>query len=378
MHEHAETASSCTRRRWYPPGVADIVPELIDVRPDERIDTDRLTAWLRGRLPGTDRPLTVRQFGRGKANLTYLLRFGEGDDAVEYVLRRPPLGPVAPGSHDMAREYRVLSTLWKAFPYAARAYLFCDDEDVIGAPFFVMERKHGIVVQQVVPPEFGGGNDPVANRKLSEVVVDTLAEFHAVDPAEAGLDDLGRPEGFLERQVRGWTERWHRAKHEDNPLADDLAGWLTRTMPPSPPATLLHNDWRLDNMAVDPADPGRCVAVYDWDMATRGDPFADLGTVMAVWYGPGEMASELNPMPTLAPGFMTRAEAIERYGQKSGRDVSGAGWYVVFGTFKMAVVLQQIYIRWLRGQTQDERFAVLGEGAKQLLELAAQRRADET
>ncbi len=210
------------------------------------------------------------------------------------------------------------------------------------------------------------------------MVVDTLAEFHAVDPAEAGLDDLGRPDGFLERQVRGWTERWHRAKHEDNPLADDLAEWLARTMPASPPATLLHNDWRLDNMAVDPRDPGRCVAVYDWDMATRGDPFADLGTVMAVWYGPGEMASELNPMPTLAPGFMSRVEAIERYGQKSGRDVSGAGWYVVFGTFKMAVVLQQIYIRWLRGQTQDERFAVLGDGAKHLLELAAQRRADET
>jgi len=381
VHQHTETTLPCTRQTgvgWYPPGVAEIVPELIDVRPDERLDTDRLADWLRGRLPGADRPLTIRQFGRGKANLTYLLRFGEGDDAVEYVLRRPPLGPVAPGSHDMAREYRVLSTLWKAFPYAARAYLFCDDETVIGAPFFVMERKHGIVVQQVVPPEFGGGEDPVANRKLSEVVVDTLAEFHAVDPADAGLADLGRPDGFLERQVRGWTERWHRAKHEENPLADDLAGWLIRTMPTSPPPTLLHNDWRLDNMAVDPDDPGRCVAVYDWDMATRGDPFADLGTVMAVWYGPGEMASELNPMPTLTPGFMTRAEAIGRYGQKSGRDVSRAGWYVVFGTFKMAVVLQQIYIRWLRGQTQDERFAVLGEGARQLLELAAQRRAEET
>lgn len=351
-----------------------VEPELIDVRPDERFDEDRLHRWLGGRLPGSDQEMTVRQFSRGKANLTYLLRFGVGADAVEYVLRRPPLGPVAPGSHDMAREYRVLSTLWRAFPKAPRAFLFCDDPAVIGAPFFVMERRRGVVVQNVVPPEFGGGRDPVANRKLSEVVVDTLAEFHAVDPAAAGLEDLGRPEGFLQRQVSGWVERWHRAKHEDNPLADELARWLVERMPESPPPTLLHNDWRLDNMAVAEDDPGRCVAVYDWDMCTRGDPLADLGTVMAVWYDEGEAPAALNPMPTGVPGFMSRDEAIARYGEKSGRDLSGFGWYLVFGTFKMAVILQQIYIRWLRGQTRDERFSVMGDAAQHLLELAERRR----
>ena len=206
-----------------------IVPELIDVREDERFDERRLAEWIRGRLPGSDQPLTVRQFGRGKANLTYLLAFGEGPEPTEYVLRRPPLGPVAPGSHDMAREYRVLSTLWQAFPKAAQAYVYCDDAGVIGAPFFVMQRLGGVVVQNVVPPAFGGGDDPVANRKLSEVVVDTLAEFHAVDPTAAGLGDLGRPDGFLERQVEGWIERWQRAAHEENRLADDLAEWLGRT-----------------------------------------------------------------------------------------------------------------------------------------------------
>ncbi|MFP5332265.1 MAG: phosphotransferase family protein [Acidimicrobiia bacterium] len=348
-------------------------PEHIAVRPDERFDVEALAAWLQGRLPGADRPLSVRQFSRGKANLTYLLRFGE-ENPIEYVLRRPPLGPVAPGAHDMAREFRVLSTLWRAFPKAARAHVYCDDESVIGAPFFVMERLHGVVVQGTVPEAFGSGADPIANRKLSEVVVATLAEFHGVDPADAGLADLGHPEGFTQRQVDGWTGRWEKAKHEDNPLATELAQWLRKHLPPPGPTTLLHNDWRLDNMAVAPDDPGRCVAVYDWDMCTRGDAFADLGTLMSVWYDPGEAPSELNTMPTHAPGWMRRADAIERYSRDTGFDLSNVDWYVVFGTFKLAVVLQQIYIRWLRGQTKDERFAVMGDGAGQLLELAAERR----
>lgn len=346
------------------------VPELIEVRPDERFDPLPLLAWIGGRLSHSDQPLEVLQFGRGKANLTYLLRFGD----TEYVLRRPPLGPIAPSSHDMAREFRVLSTLWRAFPKAARAYLFCDDDTVIGAPFFIMERRHGVVVQNAVPPEFGGGEDPVSNRKLSEVVVDALAEFHAVDPTEAGLGDLGRPEGFVQRQLEGWIGRWEKARHEDNPLADEVARWLVDNMPASAEVTLLHNDWRLDNMAVAEDDPGRCVAVYDWDMCTRGEPLADVGTVMAVWHDEGEMAPGLNPMPTGTPGFMTRSEAIARYGERSGRDLADIDWYVVFGTFKMAGVIQQIYIRWLRGQTKDERFSVMGEGARRLIELAAKRR----
>lgn len=353
-------------------------PELVEVRPDERFDHPRLAEFLRGRLPGSDRSLAVRQFARGKANLTYLLAFGEpGETVTEYVLRRPPLGPVAPGSHDMRREFRVLSTLWRGFPLAARAFLFCDDESVIGAPFFVMERRRGVVVQGAVPPEFGEGKDPHSNRRLSEVVVDTLAEFHAVDPAEAGLEALGRPAGFMDRQLGGWIGRWNEARHEPNPLVDELAVWLEKTKPSSPPATLLHNDWRLDNMAVDPGDPGVCVAVYDWDMCTRGDPFADVGTLMACWFDLDEQSTLLEPMPTRTQGFITRREAIDRYGWKSGRDTSDMNWYVVFGTFKMGVILQQIYIRWLRGQTQDERFATMGEAAAQLFQLAAARRSSQ-
>lgn len=350
------------------------VPELIPVRADERFDEVALQAYLSEHLEGAEGDLHVEQFAGGHANLTYLLRYGNHEEPLEYVLRRPPLGPVAPSAHDMGREYRVLSRLWKVFPPAPRAYVYCDDPAVIGAPFFVMERRRGVVVRNVVPAEFGGGADHDANRRLSEVVIDTLAEFHAADPAAAGLGDLGKPEGFLERQVIGWIQRWERARLEPNPLADELAAWLVARLPASPSPTLLHNDWRLDNMAVDPADPGRCTAVYDWDMATRGDPLADLGTVMAVWYQEDEVPTSLNPMPTDAPGFMNRNAAIARYAERSGRDTSGMSYYSVFGTFKMAVILQQIYVRWYRGQTQDERFADMGPGAQHLLDLAAARR----
>ncbi|HLF59780.1 MAG TPA: phosphotransferase family protein [Acidimicrobiia bacterium] len=345
--------------------------DLIPVRDDEGFNLDRLVEWMEDQpdLPaGTPR---VEQFSGGKANLTYLLTFPGGP---ELVLRRPPLGPVAPGSHDMAREFRVLSRLWRAFPRAPRALAYSRDDSVIGSPFLVMERRDGVVVREVVPPEFGGGEEAVSNRKLSEVVVDTLAEFHDVDAARAGLGDLGHPEDFLTRQVEGWTDRWNRAKDEEDPVAEEVVLWLEANLPDTDEVTLLHNDWRLDNMAVSPDDPGLCVAVYDWDMATRGDPLADVGTLMASWYDPGEERSVLNPMPTESPGWLDRSTALARYGEKSGRDLTAVDWYIVFGTWKLGIVLQQIYIRWVRGQTRDSRFSVLGEGARTLFRVAARRR----
>ncbi len=347
---------------------------VIEVRPDERFDEAKLQDYLRGALPGSDGNLHVRQFGGGHANLTYLLTFTDHGETTEYVLRRPPLGPVAPGSHDMRREHRVLSRLWASFPLAPRAHLFCPDESVIGAPFFVMERRRGIVVRNEVPDEFGGGSDSVANRKLSEMIIDTLTDFHNVRPSSCGLDDLGRPDGFLRRQVDGWAERWHGAKLDDDARADELIGWLDRELPESPTATLLHNDWRLDNMAVSEHDPGRCVAVFDWDMATQGDPLCDLGTLLAVWYDADEIPASLNPMPTTVPGFLTREEAAHRYAERRGIDPAITDYYVVFGSFKMAVILQQIFIRYHRGQTQDARFGAMGEAAGHLLQLALDRR----
>jgi aminoglycoside phosphotransferase (APT) family kinase protein len=348
------------------------VTDLIDVRPDEQFDVAAVVSWM---LSADDVPggvPEVRQFGGGKANLTYLLVFPDGS---ELVLRRPPLGPLAAKSHDMGREYRVLSRLWRVFDRAPRAVAHCDDVSVIGSPFFLMERRPGLVIRGEIPTRFGGGDDEIANRTLSEVVVDTLAEFHSADPQECDLGDLGHPEGFLRRQVEGWTARWERAKHEDNERADELASWLLAELPQSTEVTLLHNDWRLDNMAVATDDPGICTAVFDWDMATRGDPFADVGTLMGSWFDPGEAPDALGMMPTTAPGWLDRKSAVLRYGELSGRDLSSIEWYLVFGAWKLGVVLQQIYIRWFRGQTQDTRFESLDEGARHLFRLAAERRA---
>ena len=348
--------------------------EVIAVRDDEKLDVDQLAEFLKGRLNGAELPLHVEQFGGGHANLTYLLRYGDGDEAVDYVLRRPPLGPVAAGSHDMKREYRALSSLWQAYPVAPRALLYCDDVGILGSDFFVMERRGGVVVRREIPEIFGSGQDPVANRKLSEVVIDTLVDLHAVDASAIGLDSLGRPDGFLERQVSGWTDRMERARTRDIPLAEELARWLQDNRPESPPATLLHNDWKLDNMAVDPGDPGRCVAVYDWDMCTMGDPLCDLGTLLCSWVDRDEQAMGPGSMPTQTEGFMRRGEALARYGERSGRDMGEIAYYHTFGTFKMAVVLLQIYVRYHRGQTQDERFAGMGDVADALFEQASQRR----
>jgi aminoglycoside phosphotransferase (APT) family kinase protein len=350
-------------------------PETIPPRSGEELDTAAVAGFLEGKLPRAEGPLEITQFGGGHANLTYCLCFGRGRSRIEYVLRRPPLGPVAPGSHDMGREFRALSVLYQAFPYAPRAYVYCDDPSVIGAPFFVMERRRGLVVRGAIPECFGGGREPDANRKLSQVVIDVLAELHHVDPVPIGLDKLGRdPARFLTRQVAGWTDRFERAKTGEISVAEETSRWLLDHLPASPAPTIIHNDWRLDNMAVAADDPGRCVAVYDWDMCTIGDPLCDLGTLLSQWANAGEGAAGFSPMPSTLPGFLTREQAASRYAEHSGRSVDDVAYYLVFGTFKMAVVLQQIYFRYARGQTGDERFAGMGRAAEQLFQLAGARR----
>jgi aminoglycoside phosphotransferase (APT) family kinase protein len=328
-------------------------PDVIAPRQGEELDAETVGKYLAGRMPGADGTPEIWQFPGGHANLTYLVHY----PTANYVLRRGPHGDVAASAHDMGREYRVLSVLYRSFPLAPRAYVYCEDASVIGAKFFVMERRHGVVVRRDVPPEFGGGKDPAKTRKLSEVIIDTLADFHAVDPTAAGLDGLGKPDGYLQRQVKGWSDRWNRAKTKELRAADEVVAWLNAHQPPPPRPTLVHNDWRLDNMAVAADDPGRCVAVYDWDMCTVGDPFTDVGTLLSSWYEPNEPYDFLSPMPSREPGFMTRAEAIERYGKRSGRDVSTMPYYYVFGLFKMAGVVQQLYYRYKQGHTQDARMA---------------------
>jgi len=328
--------------------------DTIPVRPDERFDEGRLGEYLRGRLPGADGRPAVRQFGGGAANLTYLVDFG----GREYVLRRPPLGPVAPTSHDMAREHRVLSVLHEAYPLAPRAFLFCEDPSVIGAPFFVMERRRGVVVRRTMPEAFAA--IPEAGRRMGEAIVDALADLHAVDYRALGLDALGRPEGFLERQVEGWWGRWQKARLAEVADMDAVYAWLRKRLPPAGAASLVHNDYKLDNAMFAAADPGRVVAVFDWDMCTLGDPLADLGSLLCYWSEPGDLPELRATAMMPADGFPGRAELVDRYAARSGRDVSSMAFHHVLGLFRLVVIAAQIYVRFHRGQTQDRRFEAFG------------------
>ncbi|HEV3060862.1 MAG TPA: phosphotransferase family protein [Vicinamibacterales bacterium] len=332
------------------------------VRPGEELDRARLVDWLRQRLPacgvidgatldGTGEP-QLTQFPGGHSNLTYLLTFGD----TEVVVRRPPFGPVPPTAHDMAREFRWLSEMHRVFPLAPRPYLLCEDTTVIGAVFYAMERRRGLVVRAAEPPMLA--DQPSARRAVSTAMIDTLADLHAVDVAAGALGGLGKPLGFVERQVRGWSERWVRSRTTALPAMDALAGWLHAHLPPDPPSpTVVHGDFKLDNVMLDPNDPARIVAVLDWEMSALGDPLVDLGILLAYWSptSPPEQRDALTTV-TDQPGYLTPAEIVARYAQRSGRDVSNVRYYEVFALFKIAVVIQQIYYRWSTGQTSDERF----------------------
>lgn len=343
--------------------------DVIDVRPDEQFDEARVFEFLKDKLEGADQPLHVRQFGGGAANLTYLLQYG---DKVEYVLRRPPLGPVAPSAHDMSREFKVLSVLHRVFPYAPRAFLFSDDERIVGAPFVVMERRNGLVVRRSMPDQYV--DHPNAARQMSEALVDALAEFHSIDYSVLGLDDLGKPEGYIERQIEGWYRRWHKSKLEDITQMDTVYHWLKDHIPQSMASTLVHNDYKLDNTMFADDDPSRMVAIFDWDMCTLGDPLSDVGALLTYWTEPDDppLVQMTTTMPVGDFGFMTRNELVERYAAKSGRDVSQIRFYHVLGVYRLAVIAQQIYIRYVRGQTKDERFAGLGQVVEALAQTAEQ------
>ena len=333
----------------------DPTEQIINVRADEAFDVDAVDEVLNDEIPGLSGQPTVRQFGGGKANLTYLLDYGDR----ELVLRRPPLGPVAEKAHDMKREYTVLARLHDAYPLAPRALAYCGNKDVIGAEFFVMERRTGVVVRENMPEAYADIED--APQRMSFALIDALADLHAVDFEAIGLGDLGQPDGFIERQIEGWHTRWHAAKHEDVPVMDAVADWLRDHMPEETDAALVHNDYKLDNLMLDPDDPGTPVAVFDWDMCTLGDPLSDLGALLTYWVQTTDPApfQQFATMP-VDERFPNRRELVERYAERSGRDLGDIRFYHALGLFRLTVIVAQIYIRYKRGQTQDQRFAALG------------------
>lgn len=338
--------------------------ETIKVREGEGFDAGSVESVLREKIDGLpDGELEVEQFPSGASNLTYLLKIG----AWEGVLRRPPMGLIPPKAHDMGRESGILSKLNAAYPLAPKPYFFTDDESVIGAPFYVMEKRTGVVLDESFPEDVRP--DEELCRGISRTVVDTLVELHAVDPAEAGLGELGRPEGFLERQTKGWISRYDEAKTDEIEEVGPLTDWLVNNVPDSPPPTVIHNDYKLNNLVLNPDDLTEVRAVLDWEMTTVGDPLFDLAVSLSYWVEPGDPDDLKAVMPTVTstPGFMTRRELIDRYAEKSGRDLSEMHWYVVFGYFKLAGILQQIFARWKNGQTSDERFATFGDRVRTLI-----------
>lgn len=340
----------------------------IAIRAGEDFDHTRVAAYLRAHLsdlpPG---PLEVRQFASGRSNLTFLLRLG----AWEAVLRRQPLGPVPPKAHDMEREAALLDKVHAVYPLAPRPYLVCHEPDVLGVPFYIMERKRGIVIDD----RFPDGMDPIPDlcRRLSETVIETLAHLHAVDWRAVGLADFGHPEGFLPRQVQGWIERYARAKTEEIAELAPLVRWLEDHVPASPEPAIIHNDFKLNNILLDPADLTRVTGVLDWEMTTIGDPLFDLAVSLSYWIDPDDPAELLGVQPTVTtlPGFLSRRAMMGLYAERTGRDLGAMDFYMTFAYFKLAVIIQQIYARWKRGQTQDVRFASFGERVRTLIVYAA-------
>ncbi|MDP8926357.1 MAG: phosphotransferase family protein [Actinomycetota bacterium] len=338
--------------------------ETIRVREDEDFDRDAAERYMREHIEGLpEGKLEVWQFPSGASNLTYLVKIGDW----EGVLRRPPLGPVPPKAHDMERESKLLMKIHEAFTLAPKPYFFTDDESIIGTQFYVMERRKGVIVDD----EFPEGVEPTEElcHGMSRMVADTLVELHAVDWREAGLEDLGRPEGFLQRQVKGWIGRYAEAKTEEIEEVGPLTDWLTKDIPESPDPTIVHNDYKLNNLVLNPDDLTEVRAVLDWEMTTIGDPLFDLAVSLSYWVEPDDPQELKEVLPTVTdtPGFITRKEFIDYYAEKSGRDLSRMHWYMVFGYFKLAVILQQIYARWHKGQTKDERFANFNERVRNLI-----------
>ena len=350
------------------------------VRPGDELPIDRLARYLHDNIDGLGSLVAVHQFLTGAANLTYLLEFADR----RLVIRRPPFGVIAVGAHDMKREYRALSRLWRSYDRAPRAYLLCDDHSIVGADFLVIEYRPGVVVWGGVPATMAGQHD--AGRRIGFAVVDALADLHLLDPEQAGVADLGRPDGFVDRQVRGWRARWAAVAEpllanladtaaqpatgvstRDGTGVEDLVAEagarLAATRPETLRTSVVHNDFKIDNCQFDPASPDRVRSVFDWDMATIGDPLVDLGTMLNYWPDPSDDPDDRPSYPDGQQdmGLPTRAEVRERYALATGADLSAVSWYEAFGCWKTAIVVAQLYHRYLMGDSHDLRQGLKGD-----------------
>jgi len=331
-----------------------------------RLDWDRARAHLATHGLTLDRTPPPRQFAGGLANLNYLISL----DGAPAVLRRPPMGELPAGSHDMGREHRILSRLADALPVAPRSLFLCPDPSVVGAPFQILEYRPGLVIRATMPEGLKGR--PEVGARLSRVLLETLSAIHAVDPKSVGLDDLGRPDGFLARAVTGWRKRGEAAKEAGtDALHADLGAWLASHLVPDGNPALLHNDFKLDNLILDPRDLS-AVAVVDWDQGTRGDALFDFATLLSYWVEPDDPPAmhDMAQMPAAEPGFLTRREAVDAYAAISGRDMGRFLFHRVLAMYKLGVIFLQLGHRWRTGATTEPRYAPLSGIGTGIVEFA--------
>lgn len=340
-----------------------LLDKATSIREGEELDAKVLKDYITAHIPGLSGELSIKQFPSGFSNLTYLITMGDN----KWVLRRPPFGTKAKTAHDMGREFRVLSALHKAFPYAPEPLLFCDDESVLGCDFYMMKYIAGCIIRSEYPPELKLTPEQV--RQQFFTWLDVLTELHQVDYKAVGLADLGRPEGYVRRQVEGWCKRYSAAMTPGAPSFERTMQWLQDKMPPeSNIVGIIHNDYKMDNVIWSLEDPLKLIGVLDWEMATLGDPLMDLGCTFGYWAEPGdpEEFRRYASMPSLAPGAPTRAELLDRFSQNLGISVEHFDFYFCFGLFRLAGIGQQIYYRFYHGQTKDQRFARLKDKVESL------------
>lgn len=335
-------------------------------KPGQGPDPDRLAEYLAREPDCPAGPPIITRFPSGYSNLTYLLTWPDR----ELILRLPPPGTKAATAHDMAREFKVLSALAGTFP-CPRPILHCPDPEIIGAEFFIMERLTGIIIRR--DPPTGLDLVPEQAAQLFDNLTGVQARLHQLDYRAAGLAELGKPEGYLDRQIEGWSKRYRKARTPDVPDFEPVMAWLAENKPEAGiPPGLIHNDFKLDNVVLDPTDPTRIVGVLDWEMATLGDPLLDLGSSLAYWVQADDPAP-LKAVKTLATdldGAPTRREVVARYGELTGLEVAGFDFYYCFGLFRLAGIAQQIYYRFYHGQAKDPRFGALGRAVAVLEQTA--------
>jgi len=340
-----------------------LIDSAVAVRQGEEVDTAKVTAYLRGQGVALEGEPELKQFPGGASNLTYQIRYANGD----LILRRPPFGHIAKSAHDVVREARIMQLLRPVYPAVPEIIAICEDTEVIGAPFYVMERLVGVIPRRNLPAELD--LDAARTRQLCLNVVDKLIELHMLDPQTAGLSELGKGEGYVARQVEGWCKRYRAARTEDVADFEAVMQWLVAKQPRQEVAIrLIHNDFRFDNVVLDPTDPMKVIGVLDWEMATLGDPLMDLGSSLAYWVQADDDMFMLGSrrQPTNAPGMLTRREVIEYYGQKTGWSVANFDFYEVYGLFRLAGIAQQIYKRFKEGNARNPIFATFGPFASYL------------